>query len=412
MDLDLILLLVALVFSAFFSGSETAYTVAGRLAMEVFRKHRRPGARIASRLHSNPDLLFSTTLVGNNLVGVLYSSLAAILLDRLGVPLEGIVVISPLLILFFGEVMPKTIAREHAERWAMLVGWPLWLFHILFYPLILLAKGASRLLLALLGERLSGPQLESLSVGDLQGIWGDLHRTGTLNRAEAEMLDHAVNLRELKISDIMTPRADVVALPVGATVAEAENVARSRGYSRLPLYRGDIDNVVGVLSVKDLLTSPERLRDVMRDPVFVPEVASVDRFFFQFRHSKALLAVVVDEHGGTAGVVTLEDLLEELVGDIRDEHDPELHWGRRVSAKAILFSARTPLHVLRQHWQIKIPGGEYETIAGYLLHRLGRIPETGESFQAGEWTLRIVAADGRRIKRVLLRRHSMHSGGH
>ncbi|MBS1260943.1 MAG: hypothetical protein MAG453_00260 [Calditrichaeota bacterium] len=404
MSSEEILLVVSLSLSAFFSGSETAYTVAGRLAMEVYRRHGRRGAKTAGRLYSNPTLLFNTTLVGNNLVAVLYASVAAVWLVNVGVPVEWIFVISPTILLIFGEILPKTLARETAERWALFVGAPLWGFRLLFAPLIVITRGASALLLRALGMKERETPFSEVSLGDLKGVWGQLHREGALDREEIELLDHAVALRDVKLREIMTPRTEVVGLPVDATVAEAETLARERGVTRFPVYQDSLDNIVGILNALDLIRKPGGIRDLMRPAHFVPEQAYAVRFLGLFRRGETGMVVVIDEHGGTAGVVTLEDLIERLVGEIEDEHDFRTLTGRVVSTDAWLVSGRASQRALADTWGIRLPEGEYDTVAGWILEELGRIPEPGESIDSNGWRVRVVAADRRRIKRVLIRK--------
>jgi putative hemolysin len=406
---DETLIIIALILSAFFSGSETAYTVAGRLAMEVYKRHGRRGSYTSSLLYTNPTLLFNTTLVGNNLVGVLYASVTAVWLDSMGVPIEWIFVISPTVLLIFGEILPKTIARETAERWALAVGVPLWGFRILFAPLIVVTRGASGALLRLGGVKDDTARLQTISIGDLTGVWGQMHHQGTLDEEEKKLLDHAVALRDVKMREMMTPRAEVVALPLGATVDDVEQAVRKRGFSRVPIYDETIDNVVGVVFARDLLGHPGSVEQILRKPKIVPEQALAGKFLHEFRNGEVGLAVVVDEHGGMAGVVTLEDFLERLVGAIEDEHDPEVMTGRKVSNDSWLISGRASLDMLREKYGISLPEGEYETVAGWLLEELDSIPEPGEYVDLGPWRVRVVAADARRIKRVLIRKMQTRS---
>ncbi len=401
---DETLIIIALILSAFFSGSETAYTVAGRLAMEVYRRHGRRGSFTANLLASNPTLLFNTTLVGNNLVGVLYASVTAVWLNELGVPVKWIFVISPTILLIFGEILPKALARESAERWALAVGGPLWGFRILFAPLILVTRWTSSSLLRLFGLADDQLELRAISLGDLTGVWGQLHREGSLDEEEKKLLDHAVALRDVKMREMMTPRAEVVALPVEATVEDAERLVHKRGYTRIPVYDGSIDNIVGVLIAQELLGQPSSIGEIMRVPKVVPEQAYANRFLHEFRGGEVGLAIVVDEHGGTAGVVTLEDFLERLVGAIEDEHDPQVMSGRKVSNDSWLISGRASLDLLLEKYGIRLPDGDYETVAGWLLDELDCIPEPGEYVDIKGWRIRVVATDPRRIKRVLIRK--------
>lgn len=401
---ELIALTLALLLSAFFSGSETAYTTAGRLAMEVYARHRRFGSRSARFLYDRPRLLFSTTLVGNNLVGVAYSSLAALLLSRYGFQISWIVAISSVVVLLFGEILPKSIARETPERWAMRSGGSLRLAYWLLSPLILLAQGSSTLLLRLFGLSGEEGRAASLSVSELRGIWHDMQRGGALDADEVKLLDQAVSLRDKKIGELMVPRTSLAALPVETSIEEAIHVIQARGFSRLPVYEGNLDHIIGILHAKRFLENPSTLREVLLPPLIVPEQTSVPRFLAMAREHDSGLAVVIDEHGGTAGLITLEDVVEEIVGDIEDEYDRRSEMVRKVSGDVLLVHGLTELDELEERFGVELPRGEYETVGGLMIEQLGEIPELGATLNVGRWTLRVVAADKHRVKRVLIRK--------
>ncbi len=403
---DYILLAIALLLSAFFSGSETAYTAAGRLAMEVYTLHRRPGSKAARHLYEHPSLLFSTTLVGTNFVGVVYSSLAAVILQQMGFKIQGIVLLSTAVVLVFGEILPKAIAWEHPERWAMSVAWPLRIAYILLYPLIQIARGSSNLLLRIFGVDATATRRVNLTLGELRGIWGDMRRSGALPEDEVKLLDHAVSLREMRVGELMVPRTAISALPLDAPISEAVHLVQARGFSRIPVYEDSIDHIVGILHAKRLLENPATLHDALLEPIFVPEQTTVPRFLELIRKKETGLGVVVDEYGGTAGILTLEAVIEKLVGDIEDEHDRRYNLVSEVSSGAWLVQGQAYLDDLQEHFGIKLPQGEYETAGGLMIDALGRIPEMGETVLAGRWSLRVVAADPSRVKRILIRKLS------
>lgn len=401
---ELIALTVALLLSAFFSGSETAYTTAGRLAMEVYARHRRFGSRSARFLYDRPRLLFSTTLVGNNLVGVAYSSLAALVLTRFGLQISWVVAISSVVVLLFGEILPKSIAREAPERWAMQAGLTLRTSYWILSPLILIAQASSNLLLLLLGMGGEEGRAASLSVSELRGIWQDMQRGGALDADEVRLLDQAVSLRDKKIGELMVPRTSLAGIPIETTVEEAIKVVNARGFSRIPVFEGDLDHIVGILHAKRFLENPSTLADILLPALFVPEQTSVPKFLAIARENDAGLAVVIDEHGGTAGLITLEDVVEEIVGDIEDEYDRRSESVRKVSEDVLLVHGLTELDDLEERFKVDLPQGEYETIGGLMIERLGDIPQLGETLNIGKWTLRVVAADKNRVKRVLIRK--------
>ncbi len=404
MIVEYILLFFALILSAFFSGSETAYTVAGRLAMEVYGRHERAGSKSANKLYSKPDLLFSTTLVGNNLVGVLYSSLAAIILDSLGVSLQGIIIISPILLLIFGEIIPKTIARERSEKFALLVSLPLLFSYYLLYPMIIISKFSSGIFLRIFGLQSPDSQRGKITISELQGVLLDLHKSGEIDDTGAELFDQMVSMRDKKLREIMTSRTNIVALPITSSVKKALTLMLSSGFSRILVYKKSVDNIKGVILLKDFLNEPKKLTDIVRPVIFAPEQAPISRFLGPFRRREVGIAVVVDEYGGTAGIITLEDVIEELIGEVVDEHDQQSMPGKVVAQNAYLVSGRTELLALKEHWNIALPEGDYETIAGLIIQELGSIPSRGDTLRFGNWNVRIVDSDERRIKKVLIRK--------
>ncbi len=403
MNSELLIVIISLFLSAFFSGGETAYTVAGRLSMEVFRRKGRKGAKIAARLSSSPDLFFSTTLVGTNVSNVLYSTFTALYLDHLGVPIQVIIVISPLFLLIFGEILPKSIAREHPERIALLSSSTLWLSFILLFPIVTVARFASNLLLRLTGNPNVGNSNHKISMSDIRSVWGDLRRSGTVKAFEADLLDRVLTFRRRKVSEIMTPRAQILSLSIDTPIENAQHVARSSGYGRIPIYRDSIDNMVGFIMAKDMLGNPESLEKAMQPVYYAPEQQRTGKLFKELRKRKENLAVVVDEFGGTAGLVTIEDLVEELFGEIQDEHDFSSSWGKKISEGVYLFSGRTEVEFINDFYHVKLPKGEYDTVGGLMNRHFSRIPEAGETIVYPDCVLRVVAGDKRRVKRVLLR---------
>ncbi|MDP8207441.1 MAG: hemolysin family protein [Candidatus Electryonea clarkiae] len=402
MNFDIIIILLSLVLSGFFSGTETAYTVAGRLAMEVFHRHKRRGAAAAEKFYSNPNLFFTITLVGTNLVGVIYSSVAALFLHRLGMPIEGILIISPLILLVFGEILPKSLARENPERFALLASAPLWVSYYLMIPIIFVAMGASRLILKLFKQE-AGNEAASITLSELRQTWQELEKSGIVNGEEADMLERMIALRDIKLNEVMTPRTHAEALPISAKVEEAEEIVRSSGFSKIPVYEDDLDHIVGIIFAKDLLKNPGNLYEIKRPIIFIPELVGVRQLFEMLRQQRVSLAVVVDEHGGTAGIITLEDLIELLVGEIEDEHDKKSETIKKVAHRAWLVTGDTKLQRITSLLGAGIPDGDFETVSGLILDKLGNIPKPGELVEINSIIFRIISASSNRINKVLIR---------
>ncbi len=403
MNPELIVLFVCLVLSGFFSGTETAYTVVRRIAMEVYMRHRRPGAVTAHKFSTNPNLLFTIVLVANNLVAVVYSSIAALYLTSIGVPMEVVFVVSPALLLIVGEIIPKTLARDLSERWALLAAWPLQIFYWLTWPLVAASALASRTVLAILGEKRSDEDSKRLTLTDLRVTWHELRRAGQVDWNEAEMLDRVVTLRHMKLRSAMTPRPQIIGIPFSATREEMIEIIHSSGFSRFPVYRKNTDHVVGVMLARDLLDKTATIDQILRPAVFVPLQSPVAKVISKLKELRTGLAIVVDERGGTAGLITIEDLVEEIVGEIEDEYDRRTFKPREVAHGAYLLPGVAQLDEIERYCSIQLPEGDYETVAGLVIDRLNRIPKPGEEVRLQSVVIRVADADDRRIKRVLVR---------
>ena len=403
MNYEIFFIFIGLFLSAFFSASETAFTAAGRLVIEVFRRHQRKGAYTAAKLHANPTLLFSTTLVGNNLANVISSSFAALYLQLVGIPILWILLISPMVILVFGEILPKSIVREHPERWALRTSRPLYFIYRLLFPLVITAQASSQAVLFLLGTKQKMHLHNPITVADIKSIWSDLRRYGALDKAEVELLNRAIHFKNLKLREIMTPRAKIIGLPIHTSIQTVKDLVRSTGFSRIPVYEGDLDHIKGILRAKDLLGNPLSLADILQSPLFIPQQQRADHLLDLFKQEKMGMAIVIDEFGGVVGMITIEDLLEELVGEIQDEHEFKFPIGRQLARGVVLLPGRTSLENIDQAYGIELPAGDYESIGGLIVSHFGRIPLTGETLQLEKCSITVATADERRIKRVLLR---------
>ena len=409
------LILLMLVLSAFFSGSEIAFVTANRLRAEV--RARRGGfvGRILQEFLHDPGMFLTTTLVGNNVALVLYSPLMSILLhdpltdfcaNVLGTPaVEGWVlmlqtIIAAFIVLVFGEIIPKSLLREPPERALIALALPLRLTYWLFLPFIKLASWASNAIVRLFG----GPKksFQQFLARDFELAIRESRESGAmdLDEEESEILTNVFELRTLRVKDSMIPRTEIEA--VGEEIDL--NTARSRfvetGFSRLPVYRENIDRIVGVILAHDLFHNPDSLADIVRPVHIVPESKPARDLLFSFLRSGTSLAVVIDEFGGTAGIVTVEDLLEELFGDIRDEHDAEVAPMRRVNETTWLVSGRVELEDLEDEMGISLPEGHYDTVAGFLLDRLGAIPVAHETFEFEGFSFTVLQASANRIESV------------
>ncbi|AEH51061.1 hemolysin family protein [Pseudothermotoga thermarum] len=402
-------MVVLLILSAFISASETALTSISKL--KLLRKEEKDKILKVNRL-------LTAILVSNNFVNLMLSSITTVLFIKLLSGLkEGIVVLLSTLfvtivLLIFGEITPKIYAREYAEKVYEKSVKFISLIERLLSPLIMVLLFISNKLVQLFG----GQAMEStpfITSDDIVAAVNIGKGDGTIGHQEGLIVERTFEMSETTIKEIMTPRVDVVAIEENASLQELMELVEKEGYSRIPVYRGDIDNIVGVCYVKDVVTllakpSEENLlnkkvKEIMREPIFVPETMKVSTLLKIFKEKKVHLAIVVDEFGGTAGIVTLEDILEELVGEIMDEYDyDEVNEIKKISENTYLVKATIPINDLERELDVELPETEHETLAGFLLEFFQRIPSVGEEITVGKFHFKIVAATKNRIERVLI----------
>ncbi|NNF58547.1 MAG: HlyC/CorC family transporter [Rhodothermaceae bacterium] len=411
----ILLILLMLGLSAFFSGSEIAFVTANRLRAEV-RAQREGflGGIVRGFLHDPPTFL-TTTLVGNNIALVVYSTLMGLYLDGpltgfwsslvnpegvTGLVLVSQTIIAAVLVLLFGEVIPKSLLREPSERLVFALAGPLKLTYWLFLPFIKIAGWASNQLVRLFGA--PAESVQQFLRRDFELVIRESRETGSLDldEEETEILENVFELRSLRVKDSMVPRTDIRAVEEGSPLDSVRATFIETGFSRLPIYRDNIDQIVGVVLAHDLFHEPESLAAIVRPVPVIPDQKPARDLLFAFLREGTTLAVVIDEYGGTAGIVTMEDLLEELFGDIQDEHDVDLAPMRRLDEKTVLVSGRSELEDLADQFAITLTEGDYETVAGFLLDHLGAIPPERESMEHEGYRFTILKASANRIEAV------------
>ncbi len=380
----------------FFSGSEIALVSADRLTLKSEAEKGSGGAALALRLLEHEDRLLATCLVGTNICVITGTTLIARALHSYGYEGELWVAICWVpFALVLGEALPKTVYSHHATLLAPVVAQILSPIQTLLTPLLWIVSGWARLLswsAGTTGEHALTRQEILLMITDQEpeDISEDDHR----------MIQRVFQITEVTVEECMTPLVDVDALPVEATVREAGELAVKNAHSRLPVYEDRIDSIVGVVHSQDLLfgTDPNAsVRAVLRPVKYVPETKRIDELLHEMRREREHFAVIQDEYGGSVGIVTIEDLLEEIIGDIRDERDSEEDEIRRLSEREWRVSARLEIDKLAQAVDREVPAGDFETVAGWILSTTGRIPRTGELVRIGEFAFRIEEASPRAL---------------
>ncbi|MCD6450476.1 MAG: HlyC/CorC family transporter [Thermotogaceae bacterium] len=400
--------------SGFFSSSETALT---SVSKHHLKKHVKKGDPM-NYLHWSNRML-TTILVSNNIVNILASSIATILvLELLGPENEGLAAaiattVMTLLILIFGEITPKIYARENTERVFKRTIPVIKGLAVIFGPVIKVLMIISNFFIKLGGGK-TVEDTPFVTEEDILGAVDVGQETGSIDKEEGMVVKRTFEMRKTAVKEIMTPRVDIVAIEESDTLKELMETVDEEEYSRIPVYRETIDDIVGFCYAKDVLSIiyekgcdtafKIKVKDIMRPPMFVPETMKIWDLFMEFKERKVHMAIVVDEFGGTAGLVTLEDVIEELIGEIYDEYDQGETVGiKKVKDGVYLVDASTPINDIERELSIKLPETEYETLGGYLLELFQRIPQTGEEITVGNFHFKIVASGKSKIEKVLMR---------
>ncbi|MDW7709736.1 MAG: CNNM domain-containing protein [Deferrisomatales bacterium] len=398
------LLAVLLLLSAFFSGSETALLGTDWLKMRYLARKGNRRARIHQGLMERRDLLLGTILVGNNLVNIAASAIAtALALSAFGE--RGIAVATgamTLLLLVFGEIAPKTFASQRAEPVALAVAPVFALLGRLLYPAVVAVTFLSNGLLRLFGARPEAALRPSLSEDEIRTLLTEGGAGAAVAESKRRMLHGIFQMGRQTVREVMVPRTRVRALDVATTVPEAAENFVTSGYTRLPVYRESLDEIVGIAHARDALALLGRgtagtLAAIAREPLFVPESKDLESMLYEFQTRRTHMAVVVDEYGGVEGIVTLEDVLEEIVGEIRDEHDVEADSIRFLPGGEVLVHGGVSLRELNQRLKLRLPTDTDVTLGGFVMTRLGHIPEVGECVRHGSSELRVERTGRHRV---------------
>lgn len=377
--------------SAFFSGSETALMALDRSRVRYLVEKKRSGAADLEKMLSRPDWLLGGLLIGNNIVNIALSVLATTFFVHLygeRGDLLTIAILTPM-ILIIAEVCPKTIAARRAEVVSFLVLRPIKLFLLLLSPLIWLVTRFSALLTRLLKADTEQPHL---SADEIQTMIALGAKAGSLPGEQHKMLHGVFELAQIRVRDVMIPRTEVDGVEFSAGFPEILAQITASTHSRFPVYKGDADNIVGLIHSKDILRYIDKSHEfdmlkVMREPYFVPESKQVQALLQAFRRRRVHLAVVLDEYGGVEGIVTLEDVLEEIVGEIQDEYDMEEPGITAMGGGRYLIDGGISLRVFNRRFNKDINEEEATTVAGLMLSNLGQIPDEGQSCQIEDMTL-------------------------
>ena len=402
------MLIALLVLSALFSSSETALTTVNRIRIRTLAGQGDKRAMTLLAVLQNPEKMLSVILIGNNVVNLYASSLATtVTLSLFGSKLVGVATgILTLAVLVFGEVAPKTMASRNAEQIALRAAGPVKVLMWLFTPLVFVVNNLARLVMKLFGADRPGKR-ELMTAEELRTIVQVGHEDGVIENSERKMIDNVFDFGDRNARDIMIPRIDMTCIDVEAGYEELMEVVREEKYTRIPVYKESADTIVGILNIKDLLfraqDKPFRIAELMRKPLFTYEQKKTSELMVEMRKNYTNLAIVLDEYGVTAGMVTMEDILEEIVGEIRDEYDRDEEKSiRRIAPNTYLIEGNVKIDDVNEVLQLHLASEDYESIGGYVLEQLEHFPKEGECVTKGGISFTVTRMEQTRIAEVKL----------
>ena len=419
--MEYILVCLLLLCSAFFSGTEIAYTSLSKLKIKKESEHPTPLQKLVHFIYNHYDQALSTVLIGNNLVNIAATSVATVLAVNLAGSMAGrisddaasglVTVVMTVLILIVGEITPKMIARRCSETFAKLAAVPLLVLMVLFFPAVYLSTSIVNLFSLLWRKKDDHPV--TITEEELESILDTAEDEGVIDENETDLLQSALEFTDMAAADILTPRIDVVGFEIGDSVEHILQVIHETQFSRFPVYERTIDHVVGILYVKHLLNelakhNPVTLRDLLLKPVFIPKSMRLHAIMNQFRQSQTHMAVVADEYGGITGIVTMEDVLEQLVGEIWDENDDIVNDWQQLSKTRFECAGDLNLSELFDHLDMDEEelSSQCATVGGWATENIGAMPGPFDSFDYKNYTIMVKHVDdNHRIARLLILKH-------
>ena len=403
---QLIILIILLMLSAFFSSAETALTTVNRIRIRSLADDESKCAKTVLKITDNSGKMLSAILIGNNIVNVAAASITTSLAYSLGGSAVAIAnAVITIAILLFGEITPKTTATIHAEKLALIYAPIISIFMKIMTPVIFIINGLSNAVLLLLRIDPNAKN-QTMTENELRTIVDVSHEDGVIESDEKEMIYNVFDLGDAKAKDVMVPRVHVTFADVNTTYEELIEIFREDKFTRLPIFEDSTDNVIGTINMKDLLlfdnTKEFHIRDILREAYFTYEYKNISELLVEMREASFNIAIVLDEYGDTAGLITLEDILEEIVGEIHDEYDEnEEDFIKEIGEREYMIEGSTNLDDLNDRLDLQLESEDYDSLGGFIIEHLDRLPEEGDSITT-EDGLRLVveSLDKNRIESV------------
>lgn len=410
----LLYILISLILSAFFSGIEIAFVSSNKLRFELEKKQKSLSSAILDIFFKHPQQFIATMLVGNNITLVVYGLLMAELLSPLLAPLQhqllitvAQTIIATIIVLVTGEFLPKTIFRVNPNLWLKVFSWILLFFYTLLYPIAIFSTWLSQSLLRMFFKA-SDDETEDIAFSRIdlsyliqESVDGQSSQEEV--DTEVKFFQNALDFSKVRLRDCSVPRTEIVALDFDTSVEVLKQTFIETGYSKIPIYKDNIDNIIGYIHSSEMFEHQKNWKNYINQIPIVPENMSAHKLMKLFMQQKKSIAVVVDEHGGTDGIITLEDIFEEIFGEIEDEHDTRIYVAKQLSPTEYLLSGRIEVEQANAEFDLKIPeSDEYETIAGFILHHHQHFPKLNEVIHIENFTCKCVKVTNNRIELVRL----------
>lgn len=403
----MLILIFLLLLSAFFSSAETAFSSANKIRLKNYADEKRKGSKNALMITENFDKSLSTILIGNNVVNIGAATISAKLFtDIFGAGTGMIIntVVMTTLVLIFGEILPKSYAKENAEAFALKISGVLALLMRLLTPItvifISLKKAMSRIITP-------KEQFPSVTEEELKVMINISEEEGVIDQKERELVHSALNFNEIVVGEILTPRMDMIAVEVNDEHDQILTIFLEERFSRVPVFEDSTDNIIGILSEREFLANLVQnksftVAEILRKPMFVVESLKISSLLPELQKSKTHMAIVIDEFGGTEGLITMEDILEEIVGEIWDEHDEKVTIMNRIDDETYQFSADYSLTEFCQFMLVPLPKSSYHSLGGWVVERLEKIPLVGDEIDYHHLTIKVHLMDGKRIRQFIV----------
>lgn len=414
----IVYVVITLIFSAFFSGIEIAYISANKLQIELQKKQGMWSGKVLSKFLARPGQFIGTTLIGNTIMLVLYGTFMAFLLDD---PLRNLfpesfnneavilisqTVLSTLLVLVTGEFLPKSLFMLDPNRMLNFFALPFLIIYSVMYPIVWLIVALSKGFITQVLRLEYNEEKPVFTITDLNSFIKDQmgqNRNSGKVEVDSKIFDNAIEFKTVRVRECMIPRTDIVAVEVMDTIDDLKQVFEESGHSKVVVYRDSIDEVIGYCHQLELFKKPKSIDDILTPIIIAPESALANELLIQFIQERKSLALVVDEFGGTSGLVSMEDIIEEIFGEIDDEYDNEALTEQLIGELEFLLSARLEIDYLNEKYAWNLPEGDFETLSGFILSRTENLPNIGETITYGRFTFTIVAKQAHRIETVRLK---------